>query len=209
MATAVPMDNSTDATDVPVILRGSIVLGVVQAVCVLLVSLINKAMTGTADAALTGVVVAVGAVVTMFYPAMRTRPRTIEGIAGAAGIGLGAALAFLVLDVALLQPLGTYTNRWYEVGGGSNWWYHPTWWMVGCYLSWLGAWIFANQANKNGAPSTPGAVALVAVLTAVVGAAAAALHFPGASFNVPTFAVAVLPALTLATWISGFGASKR
>jgi hypothetical protein len=52
-------------------------------------------------------------------------------------------------------------------------------------------------------------VALVAVLTAVFGAAAAALHFPGASFNVPTFAVAMLPALTLGTWISGFGASKR
>jgi hypothetical protein len=203
------MDNSTDATGVSIILRGSIVLGVVQAVCVFLVSLINKAMTGTADAALTGVVVAVGSIVTMFYPAMLTRPRTIEGIAGAAGIGLGAALAFLVVDVALLQPLGTYTNRWYEVGGGSNWWYHPTWWMVGCYLSWLGAWIFANQANKNGAPSLPGAVALVAILTAVVGAAAAALHFPGASFNVPTFSVAVLPALTLGTWISGFGASPR
>jgi hypothetical protein len=203
------MDNSTDATGVSIILRGSIVLGVVQAVCVFLVSLINKAMTGTADAALTGVVVAVGSIVTMFYPAMLTRPRTIEGIAGAAGIGLGAALAFLVVDVALLQPLGTYTNRWYEVGGGSNWWYHPTWWMVGCYLSWLGAWIFANQANKTGAPSLPGAVALVAILTAVVGAAAAALHFPGASFNVPTFAVAVLPALTLGTWISGFGASPR
>jgi hypothetical protein len=119
MATAVPMDNSTDATDIPVILRGSIVLGVVQTVCVVLVSIINKAMTGTADAALTGVVVAVGAVVTMFYPAMRTRPRTIEGIAGAAGIGLGAALVFLVLDVALTRSAAAPTGGIIRRGGWS------------------------------------------------------------------------------------------
>ncbi len=209
MATAVSLDHSSDSTDVSNIVRASIVLGVVQSVCVFAVSLINRALTETADHALTGVVVAIGTVVTMIYPATRTRPRTIEGIAGAAGIGLGAALAFMLIDVAVLQPLGTYTNRWHEIGGGSNWWYHPTWWMVGCYLSWMGAWILANQANKNGTSSIGGAIGLVAVLTALCGAAAAALHFPGASFNVPTFAIAVLPALTLATWISGFGASKR
>ncbi len=209
MATAVSLDHSSDSTDVPIIVRASIVLGLVQAVCVFAVSMINRALTGTADHALTGVVVAIGTVVTMIYPATRTRPRTIEGIAGAAGIGLGAALAFMLVDVAVLQPLGTYTNRWHEIGGGSNWWYHPTWWMVGCFISWMGAWILANQANKNGQSSIGGAIGLVAVLTAVVGAAAAALHFPGASFNVPTFAVAVLPALALGTWISSFGASKR
>ena len=50
---------------------------------------------------------------------------------------------------------------------------------------------------------------MVALLASAIGTAAAALHFPGASFNVPTFAVAVLPALTLGTWISGLGASRR
>ncbi len=209
MATAVPLDNSTDTTDVALIVRASMVLGAMQSVAVFLVSIINRSLTGMADAALTGVVVAAGVIVTAWYPAMRTRPRTIEGIAGGAAIGLGAAFAFLLIDVALLQPLGTYTNRWHEVGGGSNWWYHPVWWMVGSYLSWMGAWIFANQANKSGASSLPGAIGLVAVLTAVFGAAAAALHFPGAGWNVPTFAVAVLPAVTLGAWTSGFGVPSR
>ena len=81
--------------------------------------------------------------------------RTIEGIAGAAGIGLGAAFVFLLLDVVLLQNIGTYTNRWWQIGG-SNWWYHPIWWMVGTFLPWFGAWILANQAARNGRISAVG-----------------------------------------------------
>ena len=37
--------------------------------------------------------------------------------AGAAGIGLAAAGVYLLVDVSLLQPIGTYTNRWREIGG--------------------------------------------------------------------------------------------
>jgi hypothetical protein len=208
MATAARIDSSFDTTEIPRIVRGSIILGFVQAVCVLIVSLINKNLEGTADHALTGIVVAIGAAITIFWPGLQTRARTIEGIAGAAGIGLGATWAFLGFDVAILQPLHTYTNRWSQVGGFSNWWYLPVWWMVGTFLSWLGAWILANQANKSGAPSIPGAVGLVAVLTGVVGALATVFHFPGAGWNVPTFAIAVMPALALGTLVTGFG-SKR
>lgn len=207
MATAVSLDGY-DTTEVPVILRQSIILGVIQSACVLAVSLVNRATEGTVDHAITALIVAVGAAVTIFLPGLRTRARSIEGIAGAAGIGLGAALTFLVIDVILLQPLGTYTNRWHEVGGGSNWWYHPTWWMVGCYLSWMGGWILANQANRNGSTSVGGGIVLVAVCTAIFGAAAAAVHFPLAGWNVPTFAVAVIPALALSTLISGRGAAR-
>ena len=82
-------------------------------------------------------------------PGIWTRALTIEGIAGAAGIGLGAAFVFLLIDVVLLQNIGTYTNRWWQIGG-SNWWYHPIWWMVGTFLPWIGAWILANQAARNG-----------------------------------------------------------
>lgn len=209
MATAARLDSTSDATELPLVLRASVVLGVVQTVIVFLVSLVNRALEGTADHALTGVLVAIGAAFTIFYPGLRTRPRTIEGIAGAAGIGLGATAAFLLLDVAILQPLHTYTNRWYEVGGGSNWWYHPVWWMVGTYLSWQGGWILANQTNKNGAPSLGGAIGLVAVLTAVLGAAAVVLHVPLAEWHVATFAVAVIPALAISTLITGLGAKRN
>jgi hypothetical protein len=205
MTSAVQTDASHDLTDVPRIVRQAITLGVIQAVVVVVVSLINRFFEGTLDHALTGVVVALGAILCVFGPGHWTRARTIEGIGGAAGIGLGAALAFMLIDVAVLQPLGTWTNRWYEVGGHSNWWYHPVWWMVSCYLSWQGAFILAHQTAKRGRPSLPGAVALVAVLTAILGAAAAALHIPLAGWNVPTFAVAVLPALAVGTVLSGLG----
>ena len=208
MATAARLDTTHDATAVPHIIRGAIHLGLIQAVCVFLVSLINRTLEGTADPALTGVVVALGATATILLPGLRTRPRSIEGIAGAAGIGLGATITFLVLDVTLLQPLHTYTNRWHEIGGGSNWWYHPVWWMVGTYLAWMGAWILANQTNKHGAPSAIGVVGLVGGWTVAIGAIAAATHFPLASWNVPTFAVAVLPALILGVVVSGLGAKR-
>ncbi len=208
MATAVRLDGNADTTELPIILRGSAILGVIQSVCVFAVSVINKALEGTADAALTGVVVFIGAALTIILPGLWTKARTIEGISGAAGIGLGATVMFLILDVAILQPLGTYTNRWHEIGGHSNWWYHPVWWMVGAYLSWLGAFIMSNQAAKSGAPSVVGALGMVAVLTVACGAIAAVTGFPGAGWNVPTFAIAILPALALGTWASSLGAKQ-
>lgn len=208
MATAVRLDGNADTTELPIILRGSAILGVIQSVCVFAVSVVNKALTGTADAALTGLVVAIGAALTIILPGLWTKARSIEGISGAAGIGLGATVAYLIIDVIVLQPIGTYTNRWHEIGGHSNWWYHPVWWMVGCYLSWMGAFIMANQAAKRGAPSVGGTLGLVAVLTAACGAIAAATGFPGAGWNVPTFAIAVLPALALGTWVSSLGARQ-
>jgi len=95
------------------------------------------------------------------------------------------------------------------IGGGSNWWYHPIWWMVGTYMPWLGAWILANQASRRGAASLGGAAILTLGLTLVLGAVAAVVHFPGASFNVPTFGLAFLPALALATVVTGLGARRK
>ncbi len=205
MASAVAYDDSFDTTRLPILLRGLTVLAVVQAVCVLATSIVERNLNGVANRGLTAVIVAFGATFTIFYPGTRTRPRTIEGIAGAAAIGLGATWAFLVLDLAILQPLHTYTDRWYQIGGGSNWWYIPTWWLVGTYLSWMGGFILAHLARRNGEASVPFAIALLAVLTAICGAAGAALGFPGAGWNVPTFAIAIAPALlfeNLFTWLA-------
>jgi hypothetical protein len=209
MASAVQLEHTHDITDVPRIVRGALILGVIQAVLVLATSLVNRGLEGAPDAALTGVFVAIGAAATAFLPAVWIRPRTIEGIAGAAGIGLGAALTFLVIDVILLQPIGTYTNRWWEVGGGSNWWYHPVWWMASSAIAWLGSFIVANHTRTRGQPALGLAVILVAALTVACGALAAVLDFPGAGWNVATFSVAVLPALALGTIVSGLGGSRR
>lgn len=208
MATAVHLEGDYDNTELRRIVRGSITLAVIQAVFVVIVSVINKSTDGTVDHALTGIFVFVGGMITIFYPGTLTRPRTIEGIAGAAGIGLGATWVFLLFDAFLLQTFHVYTNRWHEVGGGSIWWYLPVWWMVGTFLSWMGGWILANQARKSGTSSVPSAVILVSGMAAIVGVIAVLTHFPRAGWNVPTFAIAVLPGLVLANAASALGARR-
>ena len=203
MATAVQYD-APETLELSRVVRSSILLGLMQAVCVVIVSFSNRMFDGVIDTAITGVVVAIGIAATMALPAIWLRVRGIDGIGAAAGIGLGAALVFMVIDPLLLQPLGMYTNRWREVGGGSNWWYHPVWWMLSAYLAWLGAWVIANRVRRNG--SAASALIMIAIITVVVAALAAVFHFPGASWNVPTFAVATLPALAIATFISERGA---
>jgi hypothetical protein len=209
MATAVQLDADHDNTNIALVLRGSITLAVIQAVFVVIVSVITKALSGTVEHALTGVAVFVGAMITAFYPGTLTRPRTIDGLASAAGIGLGAAWIFLLIDAFLLQTFHVYTNRWYQVGGGSFWWYLPVWWMVGTYLAWMGAWILANQSNKTGTESVPAGIVLVTVISAICGVVAILTHFPSATWNVPTFAIAILPGLALANVVSALGARRR
>ncbi|HSE67895.1 MAG TPA: hypothetical protein VLB12_12990 [Gemmatimonadales bacterium] len=204
-----------DTTELPIIVRGSLKLGLAEALIVAAIGLVSRFLDGPVEIALEAVILAFGVLLVVSLPGIWTRARSIEGIAGAAGIGLGAAAVFLVLDLVFLQgdifhglTPSLYTNRWREIGGGSNWWYHPVWWMVGTYLSWLGGWILANQTRKSGAPSVAGLAILLGICTAVCGVIAVLVGFPGAGWNVPTFGVAVLPGLALATTISVLGARK-
>jgi hypothetical protein len=204
-----------DTTEVPIIVRGALKLGVAEALIVAAIGLVSRFLDGPVEIALEAVILAFGVLLVVGLPGIWTRARTIEGIAGAAGIGLGAAGVFLVLDILFLQgdilhglTPSLYTNRWRELGGGSNWWYHPVWWMVGTYLPWLGGWILANQTRKSGAPSLAGLAILLGICTVVCGVISVVVKFPGAVWNVPTFGVAVLPGLALATTISVLGARK-
>ena len=205
MTSAVQAESGYDQTAVRGIVRWSAQLGVLQAALVLVFSLATRFLSGTAELAVQGVIVLVGLLATSLLPGTWTRARTIEGIAGAAGIGLGATVMFLILDVALLQPLGTYTNRWLEIGGGSNWWYHPVWWMAGTALAWFGAFALANLTARRGS-SEPVRVAIMAlVLALALGAVANVIGFPLARWSLGTFAVAWLPALALTVLITGVG----
>jgi hypothetical protein len=204
-----------DTTEVPIIVRGALKLGVAETLIVAAIGLVSRYLDGPVEIGLEAVILAFGVLLVVSLPGIWTRARTIEGIAGAAGIGLGAAGVFLVLDILFLQgdilhglTPSLYTNRWREIGGGSNWWYHPVWWMAGTYLSWLGGWILANQTRKSGAPSLAGLAILLGICTVVCGVIAVVVKFPGAGWNVPTFGVAVLPGLALATAISVLGARK-
>jgi hypothetical protein len=194
-----------DATAVPAIVLGSAKLGLIEAILVLLFSLASRFLGGLIEVVVCALILVIGLAAVTMLPGLWTRARTIEGIAGAAGIGLGATGVFLLLDVMLLQNIGTYTNRWYEIGGGSNWWYHPVWGMVGTFLPWMGAWILANQTTRSGRPAALQGLITALVLALIVGALATLLGFPGARWTIGTFAVAFLPGLVLATIVSAIG----
>lgn len=196
MSSAVRAASGTDLTDLPYVLRSAVTLGVITAAVVVAMSFITRYLAGGAEFGLGAVVLVAGLAAVTFMPGNWTKPRTIEGIAGAAGLGLAATVVFLVIDVSLLQPAGMYTNRWREIGGGSNWWYHPVWWMVGTYLPWMGAQIMASQA-RAGAVSIAKGMVTALVLTGVCWVLAVLVHFPGAGWNLGTFGVAFLPGVTL------------
>ena len=201
-----------DTTELPIIVRGAIKLGLAESLIVLATGLVSRFLDGPVEKGLEAILVAFGVLVVVALPGIWTRARSTEGVAGAAGIGLGATVVFLVIDLLFFQgnifPFHLYTNRWLAIGGGSNWWYHPVWWMVGTYLSWLGGWILANQTSKAGAPSVLGLAVLLGICTVVCGVIAVLVSFPGAGWNVPTFGVAVIPGLALATTISVLGARR-
>ena len=209
MHPAVELRGDYDLTDIPAIVRGAVKLGLLEAVVVLVISLVSRLLpNGGLQTILLALILLVALAAVSLLPGLWTRPRTIEGIAGAAGIGLGAAVVFLLLDVTLLQNIGTYGHRWLELGGGSNWWYHPVWWMVGTFLPWFGAWLLANQTVKSGSASPIAAFGLALALAVVCAVVAVLIHFPGAGWNLGTFGVAFLPGLALATLASGMGAKR-
>ena len=209
MMTAAVATSSADHTELPHVLRSGVQLGILQAVLIGAFGLLQPRLTGSLELIVLGAILIVGIAATIALPGSWTNARTIEGIAGAAGIGLCAAVVYLLVDVAILQPVGVYTSRWLAIGGGSNWWYHPVWWMAGTYLPWMGAWVLANQAAKSGAPNPVALVGGTVVVAAVLMAAAATFKVPGASFGLGTFGIAVLPAMAIQVLVSSFGARRH
>ena len=208
MSSVVAATMDADQTNASFIFRNSLKLGVLESVIVLLFALVSRSLDGVVELSLEAVLLLVGLTAVTCLPGLWTRARTIEGISGAAGIGLGASVVFLLIDAFIYQQLHLYGHRWLDIGGGSNWWYHPIWWMVGTYLPWFGAWTLAHQTAKSGKPSAPVLMLTAIALTVVVVVAAVLVGFPGAGWGLGTFGVAFLPALALTTLISGLGARR-
>ena len=200
---------SSEAAEYPLrqILISCVRLGVLESIAVLLIGVASRRFDGPAETAILGVLLAISLLAVSFLPGLWMDSRDFEGVARAAAIGLGAAVVFLVVDVALFQPFGLYTHRWLDIGGGSNWWYHPVWWMVGTYLPWMGAQILASQA-RAGAVSIAKGMATALVLTLVCWVLAVLVHFPGAGWNLGSFGVAFLPGVTL-TAVLGAVSGRR
>jgi hypothetical protein len=205
MSVVAESTQSYDIGDVPLIVRSSIKLGIITAIFVFAFSLVSRYLSGTAEVALEALILVVGVSLAAGLPAVWTKARTGEGIAAAAGVGLGATVAFMALDVILLQRIGTYTNRWLEIGGGSNWWYHPVWWMAGTFLAWMGAIILANTTTGTDSPSIPRMMVTPIAFAVVVGAVAVVIGFPGAAWSFPTFGIALLPGFAIAALFSTMG----
>lgn len=208
MQAAVDSARDSDFTALAYVLRRAVVLGFVTSVVVVLMAFITRLLANPLEAIIGGVVLLLGLTAVTVVPGRWTRARSIEGIAGAAGIGLAATVVFLLVDVALLQPLGIYTNRWREIGGGSNWWYHPVWWMIGTFLPWMGALILANRAARGRSAGVAGVMVPAVVLAVVIGSIAVFIGFPGASWSLPTFGVAFLPGLAAAAAVSALGSQR-
>ena len=205
MSSTAELKGEYDLTRVPMIVQGAVKLGLLESIVVLLFSLASRFLGGIVETIVCGIILIAGIAAVTLLPGLWTRARTIEGIAGAAGIGLAATGVFLLIDVTLLQNIGTYTNRWYQIGGGSNWWYHPVWWMVGTFLPWFGAWILANQTSSRGEPSPLLAFGIIAAAAVVLAVLAVLAGFPGAHWSLATFGLAFLPGLVLATVLSAMG----
>jgi hypothetical protein len=209
MTATVPMQATQDRTDLPTIVRSGVKLGLLQCALIAAFAVLEVRLDGTAEFVVCGLILLAGIAATIVLPGLWTRARTIEGIAGAAGIGLAAAWTFLIVDIVLFQPVHLYTNRWLEIGGGSNWWYHPVWWMVGTYLTWQGAWIQANQAARSGNSNPAALVVNTVVLAVVCLSVAMALHIPNAAWGLGGFAVGVLPALAILTALTALRVPRR
>lgn len=207
--TSVAMEARYDRTDLGNILRSGVALGILQSVLIALFGFIQVRVAGTVELAVCGLILLIGIAVTIALPGTWTRARTIEGIAGAAGIGFASAIVFLIVDVAVFQPVGLWTSRWLAIGGGLNWWYHPVWWMLGTFLPTTGAWVLANQTRKNGQPSPLSLVLFTFVIAAIVLAIATLIRFPGAHWGMGGFAVSIIPALILYVVVSGIGPTRR
>ena len=209
MTSAVPMNASYDYTNLPHVVRSGVKLGTMQGVLIVLFAVLQPRLDGMAETLGCGAILLAGIALTITLPGTWTRARTIEGIAGAAGIGFASAITFLVLDVAIFQSVHLYTNRWLEIGGGSNWWYHPVWWMVGTFMPWMGAWILANQTAKTGEASPVVLVIGTVILALVCLTIGIVIGVPNAGWNLGSVSVAVLPALAVYTALTSIGVPRR
>ena len=162
---------ASDRSDFRTIMVGGTQIGVLTAAAVVVFLMLSRQVTAVVPQRVLEalLVLATGAAVS-FLPARLTQARHVEGIAGAAAIGLWGTVVFMAIDVAVLRPFRAYPWTWDAIGGGSTWWYLPIWWMLGTFLAWTGGIVSAARAARGetslvraATPALVGAVALVAV----------------------------------------------
>jgi hypothetical protein len=142
---------TVDRSEFRHVLFSGTIVGAVTAVAVIVYLVVARLVPpGIIAALLETIVVLVAAVLVTFLPGFFATSRTVQGIAGAAAIGLWGTIVFMAIDIILLRPFKAYPWTWDAVGGGSTWWYLPIWWMLGTLVAWLGAVVTAGRAARGG-----------------------------------------------------------
>ena len=187
-----------DRTDVRTVLTGGTKVGLGTAVAVVLYLVVSKHVPagGSLRAGVEALLVLVAGTAVTFLPGRWCAARSVEGIAGAAGMGLWGAIVFSVVDIVLLRPLKAYPWTWDAVGGGSTWWYLPIWWMFATLLAWMGGILTAAAPEGSGlartaAPALIGGIVIAGVMR-LSGLDAALPVQAGAGFAVTLPVLAVI-----------------
>jgi hypothetical protein len=133
-----------------ILFSGTIVGGVTAAAVIVYLIVARLLPAGILTGVLETLIVLTAAVLATFLPGFFASARTVQGVAGAAAIGLWGTIVFMAIDIILLRPFKAYPWTWDAVGGGSTWWYLPIWWMLGTLLAWLGGLVTAGRAARGG-----------------------------------------------------------
>src|SRR5207248_2024545 len=188
-ATALPAES--DRSDFRTVMLGGTKLGLVTAVAVVAFLAVSRQVTAHVPqrAIETLIVLAAGAAVS-FLPAQWAVARNVEGIAGAAAMGLWGTVVFMAFDIVVLRPLKAYPWTWDAVGGGSSWWYLPIWWMLGTFLAWMGGIVTAAGSEATLGRRALPPVAATIVLALIVRLAGVTLALPVATGGAFTLVLA-------------------
>lgn len=167
--------DTTDRSDLRHVVRSGAKVGLVTGAGVVLFLVLNRFLpeVGTTSEAVLALVVLALAVPIALLPGHLVGARTVEGVAGAAAVGLLGTVAFMAVDIVLLRPFKAYPWTWDAVGGGSTWWYLPIWWMLGTFTAWMGGLVIASRYAR-GTPTLAG-LALPPLIGGVIAAVAVSL----------------------------------
>jgi hypothetical protein len=158
---------ATDRSDLRTVLSSGAKVGVLTAGAVVAYLVLFRVLPpGMPRQIVLSLLVIGGAVGSALWPGTLAAARNVEGIAGAAAIGLCGAVVFSVIDIALLRPFSAYPWTWDAIGGGSSWWYLPVWWMLGTFVAWMGGLLTAGRHSRG--PASLGSIAVPVVVGAVV-----------------------------------------
>jgi hypothetical protein len=141
---------STDRSDFRTVMIGGTKLGLTTGMAVVLFLVVSRALPpGLARQVAETAVVLAAAAAASFLPARWVEPRTGDGVAGAAALGLWGTVVFSAFDIILLRPFDAYPWTWDAIGGNSTWWYLSLWWMLGTFAAWMGALVAARMPDAG------------------------------------------------------------